>query len=356
MNPRAIRLLISFALSSPAGAAESRYRYAVDSERTDEGEALRAGKLESSSASSTYTSPWIEAAIPFNEALISWNVDVPDGAGFAVAMRFEREGETEPSAWYHFGRFGSHPKVERPVTEDSGGRVEIDCFTAKGLYRSHQYRVSLASGKVGAPRIQRVSVLVSNTTGDRALHEKHSRRTKATAAGGSAPLWLDVPFRSQRREEESIAGRICSPTSVSMVLAFRGIDRPTAEVAARAYDSDHDIYGNWPANIQAAYSFGLRGKLARFRTWDDARELIAAGQPIIISIRDPDGVLKNAPYEKTDGHLLVLCGFDEKGNPRVNDPAAKDAARGVTTYDREQMQKVWLDQGGLAYLIEGRGK
>ncbi len=361
--------LASLSTLSSTAAGELKHRFAVDRERTDEGAALRDGTLEARAGGETYTSPWFRADFPFNEVLISWNVDVPEKAGFAVALRFEhggegevaREGEKAASAWYHLGRFGGHPGVEGVIMEDGGGKVEIDCFRAKGLYRMYQYRVSLAGGNAGndpanggtsgLPRIQRVSVIVSNTTGDRTLHEKHARRPGPPPP--YVPLRLDVPFRSQQSEDATISGRICSPTSVAMVMAYRGVDRPTAEVAARAFDSDHDIYGNWPANVQAAYSFGLRGRLARFRSWDDAREKLAAGQPIVISIRDPEGVLRNAPYRKTDGHLLVLCGFDEHGNPCVNDPAAPDAARGLTVYDREQMERVWLDQGGLGYLIEG---
>jgi hypothetical protein len=35
----------------------------------------------------------------------------------------------------------------------------------------------------------------------------------------------------------------------------------------------------------------------------------------------------------------------------VNDPAAKDAKAGQAVYARADMQKVWLDRGGTAYVL-----
>jgi hypothetical protein len=368
---RAVRIAIASigpALLAPAVAPGGDYRLAVDRERIDQGPAWKAGEMAGTRYSErpgepagieielgrdagAYVSPAVEAELPFNEALMAWNIARAEGAGFAASVRFAR-ADGSWSAWYHLGRFGSHPKVEGAVTEDAGGKVDVDCFAAKGLYSKYQYRVSFVRGASGvSPRLDRVQVLVSNTTDDRKLHDLHARPARPRTTGA---LSVNVPFRSQRAEDPAIAGRICSPTSVAMVLSYRGIERPTAEVAARALDADHDIYGNWPANVQAAYSYGVPGKLARFRSWDAARVLLEAGQPIVISIRDTKGVLKAAPYARTDGHLLVLTGFDDAGNPRVNDPAARDAERGVTAYDRAQMEEVWLARGGLGYVIEGR--
>ncbi|MBI4603746.1 MAG: sulfatase-like hydrolase/transferase [Planctomycetes bacterium] len=371
------------AMSAPRTARDSAdWRLAVDHERDDAGAALQAGELtgtrfevepdgagvvlEPERSLGTCRSPWVEVPFAFQEVLVSWNVARAEGGGFAVALRCRREGG-EASPWYHLGRFGAHPEVQDAIVEDAGGKVEVDWLRAKGSYRAFQYRVSLArDGDGPSPRLDRFTIVASNASGDAELHARHAARPavpsgapvspKAHGANGAKrALRIDVPFRSQRADDPALAGRICSPTSVAMVLEHRGVRRSTAEVAARAFDRAHDIYGNWPANIQAAYSFGARGKIARFRSWDAARAAIGAGQPLVISIRDPGGVLKGTPYGRTDGHLLVLTGFDEQGNPRVNDPAARDAEKGVTVYDRAQMEQVWLAQGGIAYVIEGRG-
>ena len=43
--------------------------------------------------------------------------------------------------------------------------------------------------------------------------------------------------------------------------------------------------------------------------------------------------------------------FDAEGNVHVNDPAAADPAEGVVTYAREDMERVWLGKGGVAYVL-----
>jgi uncharacterized protein YvpB len=191
---------------------------------------------------------------------------------------------------------------------------------------------------------------VSNTTGDPSLAgwQRPSQETPEPA------LWqrrLDVPFRSQRTEDPAIAGRICSPTSVSMVLAYYGLERPTAAVADRAYDAEHDIYGGWARAVQAAFEEGLPGYVARFGSWDGVRREIAAGRPVIVSIRAREGELAGAPYASTGGHLIVVTGFDERGDVHVNDPATTDPRQGVVTYAREDMERVWLGKGGVAYVL-----
>lgn len=360
-RPSTLSLVLSVALPLVLAAVcgrhsfgdELKHRFAVDRERTDEGEAFARGTTQPGDGTPDgptrlYTSPWVLNEFPFNEVLVSWNVDLPEKCGFTVELRCARERVEEPTAWYHLGRFGNHPEVVRPHTRDENGTVAIDCFSATSWHQAYQYRLRLLAHGTAEPKLKRLTVIVSNQPGNPELHARFATPPPPVA---NAPLELKVPFRSQRAEDPAIQGRICSPTSVAMVLAYRGLEQPTSEVARRTFDTDHDIYGNWPANIQAAYSFGARGRIARFRSWDQARASIASGQPIIASIRDKQGALKQAPYATTDGHLLVITGFDAAGNVRVNDPAAADARRGIAVYDREAMEKVWLDQGGVAYLL-----
>lgn len=344
-------LALALACTPPLPAEDRVYRHAVDRETTDEGPGLADASLSPTPDGQRLESPWRAPGAPFNEVLVSWNVDVPRDSGFRVELRFARDREgAEPSAWYHLGRWGAFPELPATHVEDADGKVEIDCFSGRGHFLAYQYRFTFRAGQRGAPSLRRVTVVTSDMPGSRDAYERLGGPGPAPATRGA--LQVDVPYRSQRAEPPDLQGRICSPTSITMLLAYRGVAAPTAEVAARAFDRDHDLYGNWPANIQAAYSYGIPGRIARVRSLDAARVFLERGQPLIVSIRDREGVLKGAPYATTQGHLLVLTGFDEKGNVRVNDPAAADAARGVAVYDRSQFEKVWLDQGGVAYVIE----
>jgi hypothetical protein len=168
---------------------------------------------------------------------------------------------------------------------------------------------------------------------------------------------LTVPPVSgtQRRSHAAVAPiDRTAPTSLAMLLAFRGVERPTLEVAQRAFDARHDLYGNWTRNVQAAWSFGVPGHLARFADWKGVAAELERGQPLVISIAAKAGELAGAPYASTEGHLLVVTGFDGKGGVLVNDPAAEDAAKGKRVYRADELAKVWLARGGTAYVLRPR--
>jgi hypothetical protein len=138
-----------------------------------------------------------------------------------------------------------------------------------------------------------------------------------------------------------------------MVLAYRGVERSVGEVAARVRDPDFDLYGNWPRNIQGAYELGVPGFLARFNEWQSVAEHLMAGDPLIVSVQAPGGVLSNAPYRELDsGHLIVLRGLDGHGGVLVNDPAAATPEQGQRLYAMTELCKAWLELGnGTAYVL-----
>lgn len=302
----------------------------------------------------------------FNEALISWNVDCPVDASFAVELRVGRAKDEFWSPWLAITpprgpdiKFeGGDPNNDFVSVQFNsldaqfeGGRVDVDCFRSPETWDRIQYRLQ-ADCNGGKPDVD-VEVIV------RRVVLCLSRRTDEVPATSRAPsehARIAVPFRSQRSERSDIAGKICSPTSLAMVMAYRGVDVPTSDVAARVFDKFHEIYGNWPLNVQGAYGFGVPAYLARFSKWSEVEALIAAGQPLVISIAAKEGELDGAPYKATDGHLLVLCGFDAKGDALVNDPAAVDAEHGQVTYRRDQIEHVWMQRGGTAYVLEAVGR
>lgn len=307
------------------------------------------------SGSAWFASAPMVGSHPFRDVLPSWNVDCPEQAGFVAELRVAPDAASPWSPWMHVGAWGSVPALEY-VTEYEGGRIETDWFRGERRFERAQLRVRAFAAPGAGP--QRVVVReLTCCVSDPELQVRWSPLVQTTLDGGSlartpnAKRRLPVPFRSQRAEDPAIAGRICSPTAVAMVLAYHGVDVPTADVCARAYDARNDIYGNWPHNVQAAYSFGVPGYVTRMRCFRDVEELIAAGRPLIASIAVKEGQLHGAPYTSSDGHLLVVTGFDENGDVLVNDPAAADAASGRTVYARAEMQTVWLDRGGTAYVL-----
>lgn len=331
--------------------------------------------------------PW-SSRLPFRDAIVSWNVHAPAGTGARFelsvssangtsahetsadgtsAQETTADGTSAPetradgtsahdiptdagswSPWMVVGEVGVVP-APAPDPVWDGGRVDTDYFAGRrSCVRARVRVLAFAAKDVDAGAkvvVERVTVCVSDRT---ATVEDATPR----ADPALVQRRLDVPFRSQRAEDAAIAGRICSPTSLAMVLAYRGVDRTVGDVAARVFDARHDLYGNWPRNVQAAYEYGVPGYVTRIASWREAEARIAQGTPLIASIGVRPGQLAGAPYESTSGHLIVITGFDEHGDVHVNDPAASDEARGRTVYRRADLQTVWLDRGGTCYVLD----
>jgi hypothetical protein len=171
----------------------------------------------------------------------------------------------------------------------------------------------------------------------------------ATAPAGSG-VRLTVPAISQMGEDPAIAHRICSPTSVAMVLGALGAPDTAASVARDVYDARLDRYGIWPAAIHAAARRGVLGYLLRFPDWAAAAWCLDHGLPVVASVRYAAGALGGAPMDATDGHLLVVTGYED-GAVLVNDPAAPDAASVARRYRLPEFARAWLEGSAVGYLL-----
>lgn len=172
---------------------------------------------------------------------------------------------------------------------------------------------------------------------------------------GDAPLVaesprLTVPALCQMEAPSEIALRICSPTSVAMVLSYWGAPTPVVPLADEIFHPDTDRYGVWPAAIKAAGRRGVAGYLLRFPDWSSAAWCLAGGLPIIASIRYAEGELTGAAIPETPGHLIVLTGCD-RDHVFVNDPVAPTSADVPRRYRLDELQRVWLDRTGIGYVL-----
>ncbi len=298
-----------------------------------------------------YTSRAIRTTFPFNEVVPSWNVDVPEGCGFRVELRVGRRKGDFWTPFYDLGSWASVPERRSGKLEDKHGLVDVDYFRSTQLFDRIQYRVHLHTDRpVFSPVLRRFALACSDTLGDGPPRRGRGRR----ALPGPRARWsrrLPVPFRSQALEHPKIRWSICSPTSVAMVMSYYGVDRPTDLMARLIYDRRNSIYGNWWRAVQGAYTFGVPGYLERFSDWDGVKRHLANGRPVIASIRVDKGQLRGAPYNYSGGHLLVIAGFDRRGNVHVNDPAARTPKKGLLTYAREDMETVWFDRRGVGYVL-----
>ncbi len=325
----------------------------------------------------TWTSPVVRGNFPLTELIASWNADTPKGTWVEVNAR-GRDESGRRTGWFVMGRWA------RDDTE-AGGAINRTSLGGQGtdvatvwtdtlhLQDDHtlhdiQLRVQLMR-KESLHHGPTVSFLgaVSSALPDDATVPVSPRLLRR-------PVTLDVPTYSQELhngqypEYDNGGEAWCSPTSTSMVVAswHRGPtkrqmswvepmkDPQVAYAARNTYDYTYEGCGNWPFNAAYAASFGLEGFVTRLRSLREAELFIAQGIPLVTSVSFDSSELDGAGYS-TGGHLMVLVGFDEDGNPVMNDPASHlipsdDQVR--VTYDRGQFENVWVPRsGGTVYVI-----
>lgn len=297
----------------------------------------------------SFTSP-IQETEPFSEAVVSWNADAPEGAGLRVEARVKVNGEW--TGWAALFRWSQAAAQSLNPPPQGALRVAVDTLKIIGA-KAQAFQVKLRfEAKEGGktPTLHGITVAY------------YSPDSRAPFAAAPSPAWgklLEIPRRSQGEEAADIRRRICSPTSLSMLLEHYGVRRPTAEVAARVYDSGSDLYGNWPFNTAYAAASD-RSRIAdayvgRFSSLEELEKEILAGRPVVISHLWKEGELSNAPMPSTAGHLIVIVGFTPQGDVAANDPAGYPRSEVRRVYSRREIYRTWLVNGkGIVYLVAPR--
>jgi len=142
-----------------------------------------------------------------------------------------------------------------------------------------------------------------------------------------------------------------------MVLAYHGVERTTLQVCDAVYDHNGEIWGNWPFNTAYVHSISEGRLVGHVERWDSLRPIedeIAAGRPVVLSHRWEEGDLPDATIPSSNGHLIVVVGFDTLGDVVVNDPAANplkgQPVRRV--FRRADVEKTWLERAsGVIYTV-----
>lgn len=287
----------------------------------------------------------VEDDLAFDEALPSWSV--AGEPAFTVEIRVHRldvEGTAAWSPWLRIGDWAAPARPEDTPTQFKDGKVAVDVLTLTEPHDAAQLRFLGPEGALD-PDAFAVSMVLSDTG-----------KLDATLEATRAEPWkgsklLRVAPRSQRAVGDDIGGRVCSPTSVSMVAAYHGASIPTREMAEALLDPNFDIYGNWNRAVQGPAALGVPGRLVRVSSWSTVAAYLDRGLPVVASIKAKEGELAGAPYKATAGHLLVVTGLGPAGAVHVNDPAARLALDVPRVYQRADMERVWFANGGVGYVF-----
>ncbi len=328
-----------------------------------------------------WLSPETRPGFGGTELVGSWNAHTPVGTWLELEARWA-EPDGALGRWYSLGRWAETDEQIRPTSVDgqSDESASVDVDVLKPLcgacLSSYQLRITLyrLPELAATPEVSLVAAAVSDPGPD-----ADPDRSADTDSGGSGhAAWgtvIDVPAYSQLRHRDAYpeysqgGASWCSPTATTMVLHHWGQgpepsdyawvdgsmpDRFVPHAARRTFDLAYGGSGNWAFNTAYAATFGTRAFVTRLRSLEEAELFIAAGVPLIASVVFTSEEADGAGYA-TDGHLLVVVGFDERGNVVTNDPASQSQPsneRVRTTFDRRLFERAWLERSaGNVYVV-----
>ena len=327
--------------------------------------------IASGASSGTWLSAPIEPGFAFTRLVASWIADTPaDGRLRVDAQVTTVLGET--SDWYALGTWAAndHAGARTSINgqADALGRVDTDTLSARAdPFGSYALRVRLdrASSDDPSPSVRMLGAQVS-------AFKYSSGPTSTPLATDTVELpvgALSQEVHARQYPQWGGGGEAwCSPTSTEMVIEFWGkgptdddlawVDPtyadPSVDFAARStYDAAYRGTGNWPFNTAYAARFGLDAFVTQLRSLAEAERFIRAGIPLVASIASGPGELDGFLFPGgTNGHLVVIAGFDANGRPIVNDPAAWTNSTVRRVYDRAQFERAWLrGSAGTVYVI-----
>jgi len=313
-------------------------------------------------------SPDITTGFPAFEAIPSWNSRTGEGSWAIIEVSARLDGVW--SRWYDHGIWSAFTSTieARSAAEartgvakgtkafEDPGRVATDTLILSRPAQAFRMRVRLfAMEGAKAPSLGSLSLAWSSP--------KPAIAPETSAPAFRGCLIEGVPAWSQMIYPDG--GSVwCSPTALSMVMAY-WIDRaggtlPDEETFIRmtvagVYDAEYQGYGNWSFNVAWAGERGFSAIVRRFSSLSELEPLVAGGQPLILSLswdNETGRTLFGAPLARSRGHLSVLVGFDEAGDPIVNEPASPDDASVRRVYRRAEFEARWLEaSGGATYIV-----
>ena len=301
--------------------------------------------VEDISLPAVLTSAQLDAVFAFNELLLSADAVFPGGGGLEAEAQVKTAAGWSP--WFSFGRFSAAGGGLSPAPqENSFGKVDIDILKLKKKASALRYRLTVTSAGGKSPVIRLAAV---SYTDSEALYSPGGAVARPASFRA---VKLASPRFSQMMQQVNYAGDICSPVSLSMALCGLGLRAEPLETAGAVLDTAQNIYGNWFFNTAHAGTRGLYSFISRLNSLEEARAYLEAGARVIASVTFGPDELRNSPLKKTKGHLLVITGFNAKGDVITNDPAAPDEKTVERVYDRAQFAQAWLkNKYGTAYII-----
>ncbi len=327
---------------------------------TDESIGNGAIVLKEGESEGTYTSVVLGTA-PFEYMVASWGADTPKGTWIDVSARAYVDMKKGWTEWLSWGKWSDSVKRGSVSGECDLAYMDTDTFTISGkdgeTASKIQLKVTLHANADGvSPTVRQLGVTYKNTLEGQYITPVYHGETVELPE----KVLLDTPAYSQMVREQSIAGSMCSATTICTLLNDRGEDTLPEEIALIDYDSDYDGFGNWAFSVAAAGSYGYDVYI-QYADLDIVRQELAHGYSVGISVKYSSGTngqypyLENGAAGSTGGHLITITGYETIDGVDYfysSDSAAGSDAGCLRRYRADQLDAAWTAK--VAYIIHDK--
>ena len=289
----------------------------------------------------TFISDEVYLGGSFDQMLASWNSYSDSGTvEVSVSVRLDDGSYT---GWYSWGKWSAIKELSGSASaEDENGEIDIDILSLKQPCRGYvRFKVDIKQIKTNKPAPTVHNVTLACNKQESALHAPDEDTYKK----------LNVPYRRQT-DVPVIGGSICSATSLSMILLYRGEKGLEVEdVAWGVRDYGAKKFGNWAYNVAYAGELGYNAYLD-YVDIDAIKWAVYNDHPVACSIRVKQGQLAASgfPNYTTSGHLLCVVGYEERNGQKwllINDPAHPE----VKALLESEFDTIYR---GVSYIVQTR--
>lgn len=290
----------------------------------------------------------IKAPFAFDSLVLSASARLDKKASLLLCAAVKTKDGWSP--FYKMAQISRAGKNTFANVNDAYASTDIDILLPKKPTEVFKYKIIISGAAASAQSAAKVDLICAALTRAGAKYDANL----ALETLDLRDFEIKVPALSQHAAaQKSLRNRLCSPAVICMLLNYYGKAAALEETAKEVFDGYKKIYGVWPLNSAQLAQRGLLAVTMRCCSLAQAEGELLKARPLAASISYKAGELKNAPLKKTQGHFVLMSGFDKKGNVIALDPAAKTKESVRRVYDRKQFARAWLkNKKGLCYAAE----
>lgn len=303
----------------------------------------------------------------FEYMIASWNSDTPEGTYVEIQAKvlvnhFDENGTPIQTwtDWLSWGQWSPFMERSSADTKEKLAKTSTDELIIRGSDGETACKVRMKAilhtdDSSVTPALRYLHGTLKNTINSESILKVFKEEIDIT----NLDKLITTPAYSQSIRCPRIAGSICSPTTITMMLNRFGETLLPEEVAQNTYDFVYEGFGNWAFAMASTASYGYKSYVD-YTTIEGLKREIAQGYPVGVSVKYSNIPNSKYPYVEgttgsTGGHLILVTGFttiDGVEYVYVNDPYAKDNETVKRKYKLEQFQNAWSNE--VAYIVHDK--